>query len=210
MKPIILRQHEVIHLRDHGSVIAWRAVKPGCLMSGSDGAKRRVLHLPHDLEVLKGFLSQLQKDPCKRFCKFGQTGEQRWVKETFRFDGIDHSIALSQQDMSEGVYRADLIGDRMIDDCPWLPSTRMPRWASRFTVTLDVGVKRIQEVTEEEARASVTCSVFTGKPYCTNCSGHESLCHKMTLRQTIAKGDENYFTSNPSYFWKITCTLKKP
>lgn len=199
MKSIILRQHEVIHLRDTGSVIAWRVVKPGSLLSESDGAKRRVLHLPHDLEVLKGFLSQRHKDPCKRFCKFGQTGEQRFVKET--------GYWIQENGKPCVAYRAD--GEHKPPGCSWTPSTHMPFWASRFTVTLDVGVKRIQEVTEEEAIASgIKCPKWTGKPYCTNCSGHESMCHRTQLINTLADHDGDF--NSYSYFWKITCTLKKP
>jgi len=208
MKPITLRQHEVIHLSDTGSVIAWRVVKPGSLLSESDGAKRRVLHLPHDLEVLNGFLSQRQKDPCKRFCKFGQTGEERFVKET--------GYWIQEKGHPCVTYRA--YGDRKPSGCSWMPSTHMPRWASRFTVTLDVGVKRIQEVTEEEGYGSGykrAASFYVELDRRGSCAQLARLTGRPPTSPAAAFVRDLANESNPGswsrndYFWKITCTLTK-
>ena len=58
-------------------------------------------------------------------CPFGVVGDRLWVKETFEDD--------------EG---------------GWRPSIFMPRWASRITLEItDVRVQRLQEITEEDARA---------------------------------------------------------
>lgn len=195
MKPIILRQHEVIHLRYHGSVIAWRVVKDTGLYAidpdihGEDVSRRE----------LKAFATQ---------CPYGRTGEEGWVRETFRFDGIDHLIGIARQDRSEVVYKADLFGDRMIDDCPWAPSTHMPRWASRFTVTLDVGLKRIQEVTEEEA---VESGVFWFREYCQRgCQDFDESMTDLQLFKVLTEWkNKGLNLDRNDYFWKITCTLKK-
>ena len=87
-------------------------------------------------------------------CPHGQPGDRLWVRETFRFDGIDHSYGVRERILDHLVYREDLCGDRMQDDCPWKPSIHMPRWASRITLEITgVQVERLQEITEEDSKA---------------------------------------------------------
>lgn len=61
---------------------------------------------------------------------YGQTGDRLWVRETW---------APNTGDVLTGkaYYKVDgkVIAPR------WHPSTHMPNWASRFTVTLDVGIQ---------------------------------------------------------------------
>lgn len=198
MKPIILRQHEVIHLRDTGSVIAWRVVKPKKPISIGD----------------KWWKASDVIDESGR-CPYGRTGEERWVRETFRFDGIDHLIGIAKQDRSEVVHKADLIGDRMIDDCPWTPSTHMPHWASRFTVTLDVGLKRIQEVTEEEAVASgiepavLPSSGLKGWRCYTYNGAYGPRFPVESFRSLSESINGEGSWGRNDYFWSIKCTLAK-
>lgn len=201
MKPIILKSHEVIHLRDTGSVIAWRVVKPQPEFCGGEGEERDHSKWgDHCMDRSPTFV------PVKDWpCPYGRTGEERWVKETFRFDGIDHLIGIAKQDRSEVVHKADLIGDRMIDDCPWTPSTHMPQWASRFTVTLNVGLKRIQEVTEEEAMDS---GVEPTKPLYGDCGGFKHFGHIDGLVNAMKRSNPGSWDRN-DYFWSIKCTLTK-
>lgn len=164
MKSIILKSHEIIHLRDTGSVIAWRVVKPqpGTRHDGTP------IHFGDEGTFLT--------------CPYGRTGEDRWVKETFVY-GYPSDCGELQMFDEDGNelpkhvwYRSDdkLVSnlgapmEEWLDDMgapleniPWRSSIHMPRWASRFTVTLDVGVKRIQGVTEEEAIASGIEPLFT-------------------------------------------------
>lgn len=87
-------------------------------------------------------------------CPYGQPGDRLWVKETHRFDGLDPKIALRSQLLDDIVYRADMDGDRSIDDCPWRPSIFMPRWASRITLEIDsVRAERLQDIGESDCRA---------------------------------------------------------
>lgn len=84
---------------------------------------------------------------------YGQPGDHLWVKETHRFDGLDPKIALRSQCLDEISYRADMDGDRSIDDCPWRPSIFMPRWASRITLEITgVRVERLNDISEEDAK----------------------------------------------------------
>lgn len=80
---------------------------------------------------------------------YGVPGDRLWVRETWRaFDDGDV------------FYRADF-GDAVpvhADDDPaawmWRPSIYMPRWASRITLEVTgVRVERVQEISEDDARA---------------------------------------------------------
>ena len=115
-------------------------------------------------------------------CPFGKVGDRLWVRETFclehqvesdqppPFTGgrpIRWEFAGMESD-PEGAdmwvqphYRAteptpeldyeDSDGEPTVR---WKPSIHMPRWASRITLEItDVRIERLQEITEEEARA---------------------------------------------------------
>jgi hypothetical protein len=73
------------------------------------------------------------------FCPYGQPGDHLWVKETWR-------------DGSEGIeYQAD---DADPDLLKWRPSLFMPRSVSRITLEITgVQVQRVQEISEEDAKA---------------------------------------------------------
>ena len=87
-------------------------------------------------------------------CRFGGPGDELWAKETFRFDGLDQKIARKHKRIDELSFRADMEGDRSIDDCPWTPSIFMPRWASRITLTIDnIRAERVSEISEADAIA---------------------------------------------------------
>jgi hypothetical protein len=75
-------------------------------------------------------------------------GSRLWVRETWR-----QAVSLTPTKLRVGeriVYRAD-------DGVPqgvWRPSIFMPRWASRIDLEVTgVRVERLQEITEEDARA---------------------------------------------------------
>lgn len=89
---------------------------------------------------------------------FGVPGDRLWVRETW---------AVPEGSTSPGdvAYRADLRPEdeaeerrvrRLVKrvDNPWRPSIHMPRWAARiFLEIIDVRIQRVQEITEEDARA---------------------------------------------------------
>ena len=209
MKPIILRQHEVIHLRDTGSVIAWRVVKPQPVPFAVDGPpdknSKALLGLPW---MPIGGVYQRNWP-----CPYGRTREGRWVKESgyWILENVQPCVA----------YRAD--GERKPPGCSWMPSCTMPRWASRFTVTLDVGVKRIHEVTEEEAIDSgvmkLRCHEFDKKHFPIWRGAFDDCVRdglkppvgpspRMTFRALTESKNDQHWDRN-DYFWKITCAIKK-
>jgi hypothetical protein len=82
-----------------------------------------------------GFAEALAK-----YCPYGVPGDRLWVRETWA-RVTDDTIQC----------RAD---DPKLIDGPWKPSIHMPRWASRLTLEVtEVRVQRVQEISEEDARA---------------------------------------------------------
>jgi len=79
---------------------------------------------------------------CGLRCRYGATGDQLWVRETWagHAPGID--------------YAADFAVICPPQAGPWRPSIHMPRWASRITLRItDIRVERLQDISEDDARA---------------------------------------------------------
>lgn len=77
-------------------------------------------------------------------CPYGKPGDRLWVRETWT---VKQLCSAPQPPV---YYYASY------DPCPhvWRPSIFMPRWASRITLeVVSVRVERLQEITEEDARA---------------------------------------------------------
>ena len=77
-------------------------------------------------------------------CPLGKPGDRLWVRETFAYEP-DFGVA----------YRADE-GDEFpgMERQKWTPSIHMPRALSRITLEItDIRVERVQDISEEEARA---------------------------------------------------------
>lgn len=117
----------------------------------------------------------------KHFCPHGVPGDRLWVRETFAIEGsaegneppfrdgrpaLYSSCPDAGEEWQQPHYRAtdptpdlDCCNPRHEDHggpCPhpWRPSIFMPRWASRITLEItDVRVQRVQEISEDDARA---------------------------------------------------------
>lgn len=84
----------------------------------------------------------------------GQLGDRLWVRETWAhildFSGQDPGV---QALCDRGFYRADKNANGS-EIRRWTPSIHMPRWASRITlIVTNVGVQRLQDITESDAKA---------------------------------------------------------
>ncbi|WP_339506318.1 hypothetical protein [Pseudomonas sp. EA_15y_Pfl1_P102] len=97
-------------------------------------------------------------------CPYGKPGDRLWVRETWycdhfevmrgpylKPDDLDIREALEDGTL---VYAADGLTPYEQDQPTWKPSIHMPRWASRILLEVtDVRVERLQDITEEQAKA---------------------------------------------------------
>jgi len=91
-------------------------------------------------------------------CPYGQPGDLLWLRETWATTGNFDNYKPSELPLSHFsaeshlVYRATAKNSEPY--YKWRPSIYMPRWASRITLRVtDVRVERVQEISQEDARA---------------------------------------------------------
>lgn len=107
-------------------------------------------------------------------CPYGNRGARLWVREAWVADAQVDAVA--PRDLSQGEpiqYPADgatrQTGCSMIAPGKTRPSIHMPRWVSRILLEItDVRVERLQDISEEQARAE---GITDGG--CTNCGNNE-------------------------------------
>ena len=97
-------------------------------------------------------------------CPYGSPGDRLWVRETWspRTD-VDPAKKLTKAQRYVR-YRADAddLANEWHSYDGWKPSIHMPRWASRITLEITgVRVERLQEISEEDARAEGVGQRFT-------------------------------------------------
>lgn len=107
-----------------------------------------------------GFSPDFVTYPENDACPYGQPGDRLWVREAWRAD-----VALDKYPPRECApnwplwFEADgaaIRADRVANPRPGKlrPGMFMPRWASRITLEItDIRVARLQEISEEDARA---------------------------------------------------------
>lgn len=95
----------------------------------------------------------------QRRCPYGVPGDRLWVRETW-FHDFEYDRLFYRADAdADGTVpylvhgcAGGGVGNAHIDR--WRPSIHMPRWASRLTLEIKaVRVERLQEISEEDARA---------------------------------------------------------
>ena len=90
-------------------------------------------------------------------CPYGAPGDRLWVRETW---AVHHSFDDTKPSEIDGLgkillwLRADASQDGWEARGQWRPSSQMPRWASRITLTVkDVRVERLKDIGEADAIA---------------------------------------------------------
>lgn len=158
-KPIIFSGDSVRGILDGRKTMTRRVVKP-------QGAERADYSERTGAVYLRGDRGgHAYRVPCP----YGKPGDRLWVRE----NGWERPVRDSKM-MREGAdtweryyYDADGYTDLDRDQFKeWgfkrRPSIRMPRWASRITLEITgVRVEKLQEISEEDARAEGFCSSGT-------------------------------------------------
>jgi hypothetical protein len=123
-----------------------------------DGRKTHTRRIVKGIAIdwLKEFTREYVASPENHLCPCGSPGDRLWVRETWHTDEPDLERARSMHEdlvsLSPIYYRADQANKD--PGCIWRPSIHMPRWASRITLeVVEVRVERLQEITEEGAKA---------------------------------------------------------
>jgi len=125
---------------------------------------------PRETTYAADFLATYADDITRKFCPCGVPGDRLWVRETWA--DADSMYQGHTNDVPSVVaYRADKNAIQFdakkpspvpswdlkrwdFDALTWRPSIHMPRWASRITLEVtSVRVERLQDITEEDARA---------------------------------------------------------
>lgn len=141
------------------------------ILSGQKTVTRRIFKLPHGLWETSPTGDLV---PIPTSGPYGKSGDRLWVRETWTADAQVDAVA--PRDLSQGEpihYPADgavrQTGCAMISPGKGRPSIHMPRWACRILLEITaVRVERLQDITEEQARAE---GVTDGG--CNNCGNHE-------------------------------------
>jgi hypothetical protein len=165
-------------------------------------------------------LQGLMKDWVKT-CPYGVPGDRLWVRETFYCDYVfagDHAKSCVgcvnckhtdddriKQWREELYYRADVPSGKFEDagywsepGSYWKPSIFMPRWASRITLEItDVRVQRLQEISEEDAKAEGCFGVSVHESYPFTCrEDYQQLWNEIN-------GKKAPWASNP-WVWAVS------
>lgn len=107
----------------------------------------------------RGLWNDMPYTTVEKRSPYGAPGDRLWVRETW---GVWHDMSSDTNERAAldeargGVPWAGIVYKTGSDSPPWRwrPSIHMPRWASRITLeVVSVRVERLQEITEEDARA---------------------------------------------------------
>ncbi|BBP60419.1 hypothetical protein [Pseudomonas sp. St316] len=111
------------------------------------------------LKWLEEFTPGYVADPANSLCPYGLPGDRLWVRETWVADAQLDAVAPRELSQGEPIlYPADgavrQSGCSMISPGKGRPSIHMPRWVSRILLDItEVRVERLQEISEEQAKA---------------------------------------------------------
>jgi len=122
-------------------------------------------------------------------CPYGQPGDRLWVRETWGCKDADRPGVPGGRKPQPGdsIQYAENGADawqwRVPGSLPWRPSIHMPRWASRILLEVtDVRVQRVQDISEEDARAEGVLWV-PGHGEITPADLHEGYSNYLDCRQ---------------------------
>jgi hypothetical protein len=132
---------------------------------------------------------------CKRLsvaCPLGQPGDRLWVRETWRLEdfvslgnGKFSAAVAFQADENRSQIRLEGGEEVLNERFGWRPSIHMPRWACRLVLPLvSVRVERVQEITEEDAKAEGLRRTENG--WTDGANGYDVTSARMAFRELWA------------------------
>ena len=137
---------------------------------------------------------------------YGAPGDTLWVREAF---------AVLTGAGTRTVYRADgeptqrYFPAEPVHNMKWTPSIHMPRWASRITLRVtDVRVERLQDISEEDAKAEGVEPTFYSEhwtAYDPITEGYPSFTVEPDAAQIAERGLENVRHHPP----KLMCSARE-
>jgi hypothetical protein len=138
-RPILFRGAMVRAILDGRKTQTRRVMKPQ-----ADCNSTHLGHVGYGPCVVLGMRAGMFSIPCP----YGQPGDRLWVRETFVWRAGGAALLFRADfDYVEAAGIAGMYGG-------WKPSIFMPGWASRITLEIvSVRVERLQEITEEDAKA---------------------------------------------------------
>ena len=173
----------VVAVKEHPILFSGPMVR--AILAGNKTQTRRALNPQPDddcgWEGIEGvgyvptiYIPEKEDDLPARFA-YGRVGDRLWVRESFLpdppqtgewdyyayTDGILHNFAaIPEKYRSPRYVLHKATRETDFKDLKWMPSIHMPRWASRITLEITkIDVQRIQEISEEDARAEGTPTV---------------------------------------------------
>lgn len=121
--------------------------------------------------------------------------KETWAARDGRYDWAP-SVRDVDQDRDEIVYRASCLTPRAPAPPRWFSPIYLPRWASRITLeVVSVRVERLQEITEEDARAEGVMSLPNIHPIARPTSVFQELWDQIN-------GKRAPWESNP-WVWRV-------
>ena len=119
------------------------------------------------MKIPNEWVGLMQHDPNRGQvfkCRYGQPGDRLWVKETHYIDLPlrDNVLRAIFKDGSEKFTTGEYIANYCdVRGLKWRPSIFMPKWAARIWLEITkVKVERLQEITEEDAKAEGCPSIM--------------------------------------------------
>lgn len=164
MKSIILKQHDILALKEGRKTQTRRIVKPQPLPDMTyigftiDGSKKEIGRFRWAYDDK----SQIPENVVYAKPSY-KVGDLVFVKEAYGTISYD----VGDTPTYDIIYRTnpyyfdqhgkpteEIIKDSELDDGKWFPARRMPLWLSRFTLEITgVRVERLQDISEEDAIA---------------------------------------------------------
>jgi hypothetical protein len=158
--PILFSSEMVRAILDGRKTMTRRVIKPQ-----PEAHTMQVLPLGNGLYLPSWSGRNVSESPTGRpmKCPYGQPGDRLWVREAWYYEEHMYDVNAGEPDLPGGRYSRRLVYRASYPDYPvtigvgkhgWRPSIHMPRWASRITLEIEeIRVERLQEITEEDARA---------------------------------------------------------